>query len=263
MTKQPALFIGHGSPMTMITENAERRGMEELGRRLPRPDAILAVTAHWETRGETRLTSGAAPHTIHDFRGFPQELYDIRYAAPGSPDLARRAAELIGETAVLDDDHGFDHGVWGTVMPMFPDAGIPLVAMSVDMTLDGEEHRRIGERLAPLRDENVLIVGSGNVIHNLAIWREAKGTMPDWAVDFRHRTNTALLKRQDTALTRFAPDDKAAQIAINSGEHYLPLLYPLGTRQPEDDVVLFNDTIDGALSMTSVIWGDAALVEGL
>ncbi|WP_066761897.1 4,5-DOPA dioxygenase extradiol [Croceicoccus pelagius] len=263
MTRQPALFIGHGSPMTMITENVERRGMEELGRRLTRPDAILAVTAHWETRGETRLTSGTAPHTIHDFRGFPQELYDMRYAAPGSPDLARRAAELIGDDAVLDETHGFDHGVWGTLMPMFPDACIPVVAMSVDMTLNGEGHRQIGERLAPLRDENVLIVGSGNVIHNLMLWRQTAGTEPDWAVDFRKRTNTALLERRDAALTGFAPDDKAAQAAINSGEHYVPLLYPLGTRQTDDDVAVFNDTMDGALTMTSVIWGDAALVEGL
>jgi len=249
--------------MTMITDNAERRGMEELGSRLPKPDGILVVTAHWETRGETRLTSGSAPHTIHDFRGFPQALYDMQYAAPGSPDLARRAAGLIGETAVLDDGHGFDHGVWGTLLPMFPNAAIPVVAMSVDLTLSMEDHRRIGERLAPLRDENILIVGSGNVIHNLTLWRQTKGTSPAWAAEFRDRTNAALMARRDGALIDFAIDDEAAQAAINSAEHYVPLLYPLGTRQPDDEVALFNDTIDGALSMTSVIWGDAALVAGL
>lgn len=249
--------------MTMITDNPERAAMEELGRRLPRPDAILAVTAHWETRSETRLTSGTAPPTIHDFRGFPQALFDMRYPAPGSPDLARRVAALIGPTSVLDDAHGFDHGVWGTLLPMFPAADIPVVAMSVDMALGGEGHRRIGERLAPLRDENVLILGSGNVIHNLALWRESRGTQPDWALDFRQRTNTALLERQDETLVGFEAGDRSAASAVNSGEHYVPLLYPLGTRQADDAVALFNDTLDGALSMTSVLWGDASLVAGL
>ncbi len=249
--------------MTMITDNPERTAMEELGRRLPRPDVILAITAHWETRGKTRLTSGSAPHTIHDFVGFPQALFDMRYPAPGSPELARRAADLIGPTAALDDAHGFDHGVWGTLLPIFPAADIPVVAMSVDMALDGEGHRRIGERLAPLRDENVLILGSGNVIHNLSLWRQRVGTQPDWAVDFRQRTNTALLERQDVALTTFAANDRSAAAAINSGEHYVPLLYPLGARHVDDDVALFNDTLDGALSMTSVLWGDASLVAGL
>ena len=249
--------------MTMITENPERTGMERIGQRLPRPDAVLAITAHWETRGETRLTSGTAPHTIHDFRGFPQELYEITYPAPGSPDLARRATELLGDRAVLDEGRGFDHGVWGVLLPMFPDAVIPVVAMSVDMTLNGEEHRKLGEALAPLRDENVLIVGSGNVIHNLALYRQTIGTQPDWALDFRSRTNGALLERADAALTTYTPDDRAATAAINSGEHYVPLLYPVGARQAEDEVALFNDTLDGALSMTSVLFGDAELAAGL
>jgi len=259
MTKQPTLFVGHGSPMTIITENAERIGMERIGMRLPRPKAILAVTAHWETRGETRLTSGTAPHTIHDFRGFPQELYEITYPAPGSPELARRVAQLLGERAVLDDAHGFDHGVWGVLLPMFPGANIPVVAMSVDMALDAEGHRKLGEMLAPLRDEGVLIVGSGNVIHNLALYRQTMGTQPDWAVEFRARTNQALLARKDQALTHFAADNRAARAAINSGEHYVPLLYPVGARDGDDEVTLFNDTLDGALSMTSVLYGDAAL----
>ena len=187
----------------------------------------------------------------------------MRYPAPGSPDLARRVAALIGSAAVLDDGHGFDHGVWGTLLPMFPAADIPVVAMSVDMTLDGEGHRRIGERLAPLRDENVLILGSGNLIHNLSLWRESRGTQPEWALDVRQRTNTALLERQDETLVGFEPGDRSAAKAVNSGEHYVPLLYALGSRQADDAVALFNDTLDGALSMTSVLWGDAALVAGL
>lgn len=249
--------------MTMITDNPERDAMEELGRRLPRPAAILAITAHWTTHGETRLSAGPVPPTIHDFRGFPPALYAMRYCAPGSPELARRAADLIGDGAVLDEEHGFDHGVWGTLLPMFPSADIPVVAMSVDMALDGEGHRGIGQRLAPLRNEDVLIVASGNIIHNLALWRQTAGTQPDWALDFRARSNAALLDRWDAALTGFAADDRPAQLAINSGEHYVPLLYPLGARHEDDEVTLFNDTLDGALSMTSVLWADATLVKGL
>lgn len=249
--------------MTMITDNPERDAMEELGCRLPRPAAILAITAHWTTHGETRLSAGPVPPTIHDFRGFPPELYAMRYPARGSPELARRAAGLIGGSAVLDEEHGFDHGVWGTLLPMFPSADIPVVAMSVDMALSGEGHRRLGERLAPLREENVLIVASGNIIHNLALWRQTAGTTPDWASQFRALSNAALLGRNDAVLTGLAAEEGAAQLAVNSGEHYVPLLYPLGARHDDDEIALFNDTIDGALSMTSVLWGDAALVDGL
>ncbi|WP_324742929.1 4,5-DOPA dioxygenase extradiol [Tsuneonella sp. CC-YZS046] len=261
--RQPALFLGHGSPMTVITDNAERRALEELGRRLPRPDAVLLVTAHWETHGETRLTAGAYPRTIHDFRGFPQELYEISYAAPGALALAHRAASLIGEGAVLDEEMGLDHGVWGVLRPMFPEADIPVVAMSVDMSLPPEGHLALGAALAPLRDENVLIAGSGNIIHNLALWRQSAGTVPAWADSFRNRMNAALRGGDETSLTQFAAEDEEARAAINSGEHYLPLLYPLGARGEEDDVAIFNDSIDGSLSMTSVLWGDARLAERL
>ena len=260
----PVLFLGHGSPMTTITDVPERRAWQALGKVLPRPRAILAISAHWETQGRTHVTSDAQPKTIHDFRGFPAELYAIHYAAPGSAELVARIAELLGDNVLArDTGWGFDHGAWGVVQPMYPDADIPMVEMSLDRALSPAQHLALGQRLAPLRDEGVLIVASGNIIHNLALWRQSQGTQPDWALDFRARTNAAILSDDRTALTEFAPHDLAAANAINSGEHYLPLLYAIGARLPGDSVALFNDTLDGALSMTSVLIGDTALLRGI
>jgi 4,5-DOPA dioxygenase extradiol len=170
MTLLPALFLGHGSPMTTITVGQDRRSWQALGRALPRPRAVLASTAHWETLCRSHLTEGENPRTIHDFRGFPQELYDVRYPAPGAPWLVERVASLLGEERIArDDGWGLDHGAWGVLLPMFPAADVPVVAMSLDRELSPEQHLAAGRRLAPLRDEGVLIVASGNVIHNLAL----------------------------------------------------------------------------------------------
>lgn len=260
----PALFIGHGSPMTVISDVPARRSWQALGQALPRPEAILCLSAHWETRGRTHLTIGPSPRTIHDFRGFPPELYAMQYPAPGSDGLVDRVAALLGEDRISrDDSWGFDHGAWGVLQPMFPAADIPLVAMSLNRALDPAALVALGAALAPLRDEGVLLVGSGNVIHNLALWRQSAGTRPEWAEDFRARSNAAILAGDLAALTGFAPDDEAAAKAINSGEHYLPLLPILGARRADDGVALFNDTLDGALSMTSVLVGDTALLAGV
>jgi 4,5-DOPA dioxygenase extradiol len=257
----PALFLGHGSPMTVISDVPERRALEALGRVLPRPEAILVVSAHWETHGATHLTEGAQPRTIHDFRGFPDELYAIEYPAPGSPRLLARVEALLGPDRIArDSSWGFDHGAWGVVRPMFPLADIPLVEMSLDRRLNMEQHMALGAALAPLRDEGVLIVGSGNIVHNLALWGQSRGTRPAWAEDFRARINRAVQANDHAALTSFVPGDEAASKAINSAEHYLPLLYAVGARLPGDEVAIFNDTLDGALTMTSVLIGDAGLV---
>lgn len=254
-TRLPVLFLGHGSPMTTISDGPERRSWEALGHSLPQPQAIVAVTAHWETRGATHLTAGDRPRTIHDFRGFPQELFDIRYPAPGSPELVERVAALLGHDRVIrDETWGFDHGAWGVVLPMYPQADIPLVAMSLDRALSPGQHLALGERLAPLRDEGVLIVGSGNIVHNLALWRQSIGTVPDWAARFRERINAALRADDRAALLDLGGEDAA--LAVNSAEHYLPLLYAAGARLAEDEVTIFNDTVEGALSMTSVLFGD-------
>ncbi len=255
----PALFVGHGSPMTVISDVPERAAWVALGAALPRPRAIVVVSAHWQTQGKTHVTIGAQPRTIHDFRGFPDELFAMQYPAPGSDPLVARIEELLGPDRVArDDSWGFDHGAWGVLQPMFPAADIPLVAISLDRTLDAEAHIALGRALAPLRDEGVLIVGSGNVIHNLALWRQYAGTQPEWAVEFQRRINAAVIADDHAALTQFAPDDQAAAAAINSAEHYLPLLYVVGTRLPGDAVGTFNDTVSGALSMTSYVIGDTA-----
>ncbi len=260
----PALLLGHGSPMTVITDVPERRAMQQLGQALPRPKAILVVSAHWQTQGRTHLTAGPAPRTIHDFGGFPDELFAIQYPAPGSDWLVSRVANVLGEQRVArDESWGFDHGAWGVTRPMFPSADIPMVEMSLDRALDADGHLAIGRALAPLRDEGVLLIGSGNIIHNLALWRQSAGTQPAWAQEFRQRSNAAILAHDLSALTRFAPGDEGAAKAINSAEHYLPLLYVLGAKLPGDGAGLFNDTLDGSLSMTSVLLGDTALLAGI
>lgn len=262
--RQPALFIGHGSPMNIITDVPERRTWQKFGQVLPRPRAIVVVSAHWETHGQTHVTAGPAPRTIHDFQRFPAELFAVEYPAPGSDELVERIVGLLGPDRVRGDDSwGFDHGAWGVMQPMFPAADIPMVAMSLDRSLDGDGHAALGAALAPLRDEGVLLVASGNVIHNLALWRQFAGTQPAWALEFRARINHAMVAGDQAALTRFAADDQAAGAAINSAEHYLPLLYIHGARLPGDGVGIFNDTLDGALSMTSYLVGDTALLTQL
>ncbi|MBA3053872.1 MAG: 4,5-DOPA dioxygenase extradiol [Sphingomonadales bacterium] len=264
MKRLPTLFVGHGSPMTVITDSPERRALVALGKALPRPDAILCISAHWETRGHTHVTAAEHPRTIHDFRGFPPELYAIEYRAPGSAGLVERTAALIGEEHIVrDTGWGFDHGTWGVLEVLFPGENIPTVAMSLDRALGPDGHRALGAMLAPLRDEGVLIVGSGNVVHNLALYRQSVGTVPEWAEAFRTRINRAVTDNDARALTTFAADDQSAAAAINSAEHYLPLLYAVGARLPGDAVGVFNDTVDGALSMTSYLIGDTAPLAAL
>ncbi|MBS0254727.1 MAG: dioxygenase [Proteobacteria bacterium] len=266
--RQPALFLGHGSPMNAIEDSTERRAWAELGRRLAapewRPRAVLCISAHWETHGATHLTSGANPRTIHDFRGFPPALHAVQYPAPGAEWLVKLVRELAGEAATrADASWGFDHGSWGVVMPMFPDAGIPLVQLSLDRALDGRGHLALAARLAPLRDEGVLIVGSGNIVHNLHLFFNPPPTGPGWADPFARRILDAAVANDHAALVDFAPDDELATLAINSGEHYLPLLYPLGARLPGDGVAVFNDSGSPGLAMACVLVGDAALAADL
>lgn len=260
----PVLFLGHGSPMTTISDVPERRAWQALGLALPRPKAILVISAHWETQGMTHVTAGEQPRTIHDFRGFPEELYAVQYPAPGSASLIERITALLGESRIRPDTSwGFDHGSWGVIQPMFPAANIPMVQLSLDRAASPQEHLDWAKALAPLRDEGVLIVASGNVVHNLALWRQFAGTRPDWAVAFQERINQAVVAGDTADLIHFGPEDQAAHAAINSAEHYLPLLYAVGARLAGDEVRVFNDTIDGALSMTSYLIGDPALLKTL
>ena len=258
-TRLPALFVGHGSPMTVITDNPERAALARIGSALPRPRAVLCLTAHWETHGKVHVTAPGHPRTIHDFRGFPQELFDWRYPAESPAWLVDRVAGLLGETRIeRDTGWGYDHGTWGVLDLLFPGEYLPTVAMSLDRAMDPAGFLALGTALAPLRDEGVLVVGSGNVVHNLALYGATRGTAPDWADAFRQRINRAMAADDRAALITFDADDQAAARAVNSAEHYLPLLAGAGTRLPGDELGLFNDTLDGALSMTSYYLGTQA-----
>lgn len=262
--RMPALFLGHGSPMNAIADSPERRAWVALGNALPRPASILVVSAHWENRGAIHLTTGDSPRTIHDFSGFDPALHEVQYPAPGAPDLVERVAQLLGEAQVhRDDSWGFDHGSWGVLHPMLPKADVPMIQLGLNRSLSTHQHLAVAAALAPLREEGVLIVSSGNIVHNLPEYFKTMGTRPEWAVEFQDRITAAVQVGDHAALTNFAPDDRAAALAINSGEHYLPLLYTVGARLPGDEVGVFNHSIDGAMSMTSYLIGDIGLLKTL
>ncbi|HWY25541.1 MAG TPA: 4,5-DOPA dioxygenase extradiol, partial [Nevskia sp.] len=247
----PALFLGHGSPMNAIEDNPCSREWAALGRRLPRPRAILCISAHWETHG-IHVTAAAQPETIHDFHGFPKALFDVRYPAPGSPELARRVAELIGTApgshrVQLDPHRGLDHGAWSVLRPMYPQADIPVVQLSLDSTRPGDFHLALGRRLAPLREEGVLILGSGDIVHNLRLYSLHGTAAMDWALRFRTLANRLIENGDDQALADYPALGADAQLAIPTPEHYLPLLYVLGARSADERPVLFNDMVTSSL----------------
>ncbi len=250
--RMPVLFMGHGSPMNAIEDNDFSRGWIEAAKAIPRPKAILCISAHWETRG-LGVTAMGKPPTIHDFGGFPPELYAMQYPAPGSPEVARRVGELIHSAPVIPDQRwGLDHGTWSVLCRMYPEADIPVVQLSLDRTQESPFHYQLGQELRPLREEGVLIVGSGNIVHNLRLisW---DGEPFDWAVDFDRRVKDWILSGNHDPIIHYEKQDRAAELAINSAEHYLPLLYVLGAMQPGEPVSFFNEQVfAGSLSMRCV-----------
>lgn len=251
--RQPALFIGHGSPMNAIEDNPLRRAWQQLGRALPRPRAILAISAHWETAG-VAVGCHPRPHTLHDFGGFPPALHAVRYPAPGDPALAARVAELLAPEPVrLDATRGLDHGIWSVLLPMFPAADIPLVPLSLARGRDADWHYALARRLAPLRDEGVLIVASGNFVHNLGLLRWPLDRAEPWAERAQARFNQWLDSDDLTALCEPLRGGEDIRLAIPSAEHYLPVLYALGARLPGDTLTRFSDVVLGSLSMTSLL----------
>ncbi len=259
MTRMPALFLGHGSPMNAIENNAWTSGWARAGQTLPRPKAILIISAHWETHGAA-VTAGATPPTIHDFFGFPQALFDVRYNAPGDLALATRVAQLLAPDPVaLDAERGFDHGVWSVLAPMYPDADIPIVALSIDRSRPDRWHYEAGQRLAALRDEGVMIVGSGDIVHNLRAVNFRSGTTPDWSPRFNETAKRLIVERDHDPLIDWRSLGADAELAINSAEHYLPLLYVLGASHADESVGFFNDDVFAAISMTSVAYGAPVL----
>lgn len=249
LPRMPALFIGHGSPMNALEDSEFSRVWAELGRGLLRPNAILCISAHWQTAG-TRITAMAQPRTIHDFYGFPQALFDFVYPAPGSPALAAKIQAQL-PLIQLDREWGLDHGSWSVLCHMFPDADIPVVQLSLDRNKSPEEHYQLGKALCWLRDEGVLIVGSGNIVHNLqaAIWRD---TAHDWAVAFAERVKRLIAEGDHRAVIKYRELSDAA-LAIPTNEHFLPLLYILGLQDEGEKLSFFTDkTTLGAIAMLSV-----------
>jgi 4,5-DOPA dioxygenase extradiol len=253
----PVLFLGHGSPMNAIEENEFVAGFRNVAQSIPRPNAILCVSAHWETRG-TKVTAMSMPRTIHDFGGFPQELFDVQYPAPGSPELAQETKRLITSTEVaLDDKWGLDHGAWSVIKHMYPKADIPVIQLSLDYGKAPKYHYELAQELAALRKKGILIIGSGNMVHNLGRvdWKRLNevGFAYDWAREAREKMNHFILEGNHQALIDYAANGKAFQLSIPTPEHYLPLLYALALKESKEEVQLFNDDfIAGSLTMTSL-----------
>jgi 4,5-DOPA dioxygenase extradiol len=252
----PALFVGHGSPMYALEENEFYRRLHEVARQLPKPKSVLCISAHWETDG-VFFTASDRPETIHDFYGFPKELFDVRYPAPGDPALARRAAALLSQAgADLDMERGLDHGCWSVLRAMYPEAGVPVVQLSLDRKSPALAHYHLATQLAPLRCEQVLIVGTGNIVHNLGMidFRRADGL--DWAVRFNEEVKRRILAGDHEALAATETLGPEARLAVPDREHYLPLLYALAVKGEGEKVSFFNDKIVmGSISMTSVLVG--------
>lgn len=258
--RMPVVFVGHGSPMNAIEDNAWSRGFAALGQTLPRPRAILCVSAHWFVDG-ILLTENAQPRTIHDFGGFPRALYEIEYPARGAVDLARRVRDLLDEhDAKLSSDWGLDHGTWSVLRHMYPEADVPVIQLSLDRRLDPRRHFELGRSLAPLRDDGVLIVGSGNIVHNLrdAITRRSQGRedTPEWAASFDAEVVARLEQRDHAGLASLWPGADTARMAHPSPDHWLPLLYVAAASLDGDELRFPTEGFDlGSVSMRSASFG--------
>lgn len=251
----PAIFFGHGNPMNALQQNAWTEGWAELGRSIPRPKAVLCISAHWYVP-ETAVTAMTQPRTIHDFGGFPPELFQVEYPAPGDPALARRVQALLAPLPVrLDEQWGLDHGAWAVLCHVFPQADVPLVQLSLDASKPAAFHYALGKQLAPLRAEGVLIVGSGNLVHNLRAyaWGQPSVGAYDWAARFEQQARALMLADDVAPLIQYEQLGRDALLSIPTPEHYLPLLYVLALRQPGEDISFPSEGMDGgSISMLTV-----------
>ena len=255
MSKMPVVFIGHGSPMNAIEDNEYSRTWKQISQIIPRPEVILSISAHWFTRG-TRIMNEEAPKTIYDMYGFPKELYEVVYNAPGSPTVARLAKELISKETVYDNRWGIDHGSWSVLVHMYPDRKIPIFQISVDAYAPADVHYQIGRELRPLREKGVLILGSGNIVHNLRLvdWHMgSKGF--DWAYEFDDFIFENIVNKNHENILKYNEMTDSAKHAVPTPDHFYPLLYALGASDEDDKISVFNKSCElGSLTMTSYIW---------
>lgn len=254
-SRMPAVFVGHGNPMNAIDNNAYSAAWQHLAAAMPRPRAILSVSAHWCVVGG-RVTASDCPPTIHDFSGFPKKLFDVSYPAPGSPELARRVADMLDPVAIeLDSGWGLDHGTWSVLVHMYPDADIPVVQLAIDETMTAAEHYDLGRHLRALRDDGILILGSGNVVHNLRAyaWDQTPVSPPPWAIRFSSWLREATVGRRFEEVVDYERRGADAELAVPTPEHYLPLLYVLAAHIGDEPVSLPFDGFDGgSISMLGV-----------
>ena len=258
--RMPVLFVGHGSPMNAIEENEFVEGWRNIGKTIPRPKAILCVSAHWETKG-TFVTAVPRPQTIHDFGGFPKALYDVQYPAPGSPELANETKRIITKTGIgLDEKWGLDHGAWSVIRRIYPEANVPVIEMSLDYSQGPQYHYELAKELASLRNKGVLIIGSGNLVHNLRLVAWDKMNEPeygfDWAIQANDKFKQLIQSGNHKELINYTTLGREVQLAVPSPDHYLPLLYTLALKEENESVSFFNDkAVMGSLTMTSVCIG--------
>lgn len=250
----PVAFIGHGSPMNAVETNEYTKGWQEIAAFIQKPDAILAISAHWYTE-HTRLLTAQSPKTIHDFYGFPKELYEIQYRAQGAPALAQKAKELVGSGAQIDNTWGLDHGTWSVLRIMYPHADIPVCQMSIDRLSSPQALYEIGKKLKPLREENVLILGSGNIVHNLSLVDFSMDGGYDWAYEFDGFIRRSIEKKDFDNVINHTKAGDSAKYSFFTREHYDPLLYVLGAADEADQVKVYNAScVAGSLSMTSYVF---------
>ena len=252
--RMPALFVGHGSPMNAVEDNVFTRGWRQIAADMPRPQAILAISAHWYTPGSL-VADTAQPRTVYDFYGFPKPLYDVCYPVAGDPELARRVQALAGQRVSVDNGWGIDHGTWSVLCHMYPQADIPVCQLSIDRDAGAETHFHIGQAIGALRDEGVLVLASGNVVHNLALvdW-SMDGGFP-WAQTFDGYIHDCITERRFQDVLQYNQAGESARIAFHSPDHFLPLLYALGAARPDDRLTVYNQACTlGALSMTSYLF---------
>ncbi len=255
--KMPVLFIGHGSPMNGIEHNQFSESWAQLAKEIPTPEAILVVSAHWLSRG-TKITAMDFPETIHDFGGFPKALFDVQYPAPGNPELAKETASIIKSADVeLVHDWGLDHGAWTVIRNMYPDAKIPVLQLSIDYTKGPQFHYELAKELSSLRSKGVLIIGSGNMVHNLRMISFDKLDAEygyDWAIEMNEVFKKHITNRNHDALINYESLGNAAKLAVPTPDHYYPLLYSLGLQNKHEEAFIFNDKLmAGSLTMTSLV----------